>query len=296
MAYICGVALLDIAGLISSKFQFYGPFSSLGMHHIWFGNLNALAFYGLMALLFMSWEKRKTHLLISASLIILFLFSLIMSTSRTAWLGIMVSLCVVSFMLFRRKRQFWYVATGLLMVVVIFYFTVPVVKQRVSQVMMDINAFLSGNEATSIGARFTMWIASLKIFLNNPLFGAGTGDYNIEIENLVREGEIPPFISRYNQPHSIYMNELATNGLLGFIALVYIFIKPLILSKKEKGSFNILLWLVLVHYMVAGLTESLFNIHVLINSFAFLLGLVRRWENSNLKRPLMQNQLDIKSS
>lgn len=272
LAYLSGIAFLDILGLFELSFK--RPFTGLGMHHIWFGNLNALAIYALVSFLILIKDRvNKINLLFIAFLFLLFLFSVVMSTSRTAWLGMVAVFSVILFKFFRNKRLFWYGATGLLILLILAYFTFPVISMRISQAVADISEFASGNPATSIGARFTMWKASLKIFLTNPLFGAGTGDYRREIERLIANGEIPEFISQYNQPHNIYMNELSTNGLIGLFALIFIFIKAFRLFPENK--LNILSWFVLIHYLVAGLTESLFNIHVLIVSFAFLLGIVR---------------------
>jgi hypothetical protein len=78
----------------------------------------------------------------------------------------------------------------------------------------------------------------------------------------------------------MYLFALATTGLTGFFALLFIFYRTLQhtgrLLRNKEGLFGFLSLTVSLHFMIAGLTESLFNIHVLICSFMLISGLCIR--------------------
>jgi len=99
----------------------------------------------------------------------------------------------------------------------------------------------------------------------------------------VAAGAVPERILGYNQPHNMYLFALATNGLLGLAALLFLFSRVLFLSlpfrdiQPGQMQFRFLAAAVAVHYLVAGMTDSLFNIFLLRYTFAFLMGVcVRR--------------------
>ena len=163
------------------------------------------------------------------------------------------------------------------------YWFIDVVNQRIGLIFSDISLFSSGVTNTSIGARLLMWKASLKLFLSHPVFGVGTGGYKTALAELVSSGALPSFIRKFNQPHNMYFFTLVTNGLVGFSALLFIFYRifryagGLIGLSREERLFGFLSMAIALHYMTAGLAESLLNMHVLIGTFALISGVcVRR--------------------
>ena len=72
-----------------------------------------------------------------------------------------------------------------------------------------------------------MWKAAVLMFLSNPLIGVGTGNYVPTMTAYVSAGKFPEVLLDYNQPHNIYFFALATNGLLGLAALLYLFYRIL---------------------------------------------------------------------
>jgi O-antigen ligase len=110
----------------------------------------------------------------------------------------------------------------------------------------------------------------------------GTGNYRSTGYELVRLGRIPDIILRYNQPHNMYLFTLATNGLIGLSALLFVFyrifklVKTLIKPLQRERLFGFMALSVAVHFMIAGLTEALMNIHILICTFAFIMGVSMR--------------------
>jgi O-antigen ligase len=143
--------------------------------------------------------------------------------------------------------------------------------------------FAAGDTDTSLGARFLMWKAAIMMFLSNPLTGVGTGGYGPTMELYVQSGQFPQFLLEFNQPHNMYLFALATNGIPGLIALLLIFYGALkfavpVLKKGSDGGklFAFLAVATAVHFMIAGMTDSFFNIQMLRYTFVFVMGVCVR--------------------
>jgi O-antigen ligase len=127
-----------------------------------------------------------------------------------------------------------------------------------------------------------MWQSAFRMFLASPFFGVGTGDYVATMNGYIASGQLPTFMAMFNQPHNIYLFALATNGLPGLAALLFMFFVSLRSSMRgigegnEERLFAFLALATIVHYMFAGLTESMFNIQILRYTFAFIIGVCVR--------------------
>jgi O-antigen ligase len=292
LSFIIGLSILDVIGfseylgLIGER-KYTIPLRPLNVHHIWLGNLNAVGLYAAVGLLLQSNRERQIHKAFITFFIILSILTIILSTSRTAWAGVFITSVVFFYLIFSRKRYFLFMVSFIVASALLLFFFNSLVHQRITMIFSDIYRFLSGYTDTSIGARFVMWKASVKMFLAAPIFGVGTGDYVITVSKYVKQGDLPQFILRYNQPHNLYMNVLATNGIIGILALIYLFCAIFknsrkLMSEPKTRNFGFVVIMVAVHYMSAGLTESLFNIHMLVCNFAFVMGILLRYQSVNI--------------
>ena len=296
LAFLVGLIVLDLIGLMTylgvvGHKRFLLPVAPMHVHHIWFANINAVGLYA--AVSFLLFGKVRDDR-VAKTLVGVFLpfsvFSILFSTSRTAWLGVLATSIVMAY-LFSHKKKVFYIMLAVVVSGGLFaYRFSPIVHERVTTAVSDITQYSAGDRETSLGWRFLMWKASLDIFMSNPVFGIGTGDYVITMERYVGSGAYPASLLQFNQPHNMYLFSLATNGLLGLAALLYLFIRifsqalPIgeALTKQQQLSF--LAAAIAVHYLVAGLTDSLFNIFILRYTFAFLMGIcVRRTIKGRIK-------------
>jgi O-antigen ligase len=287
MLFLAGLLVLDAIGLLTylgviGQRKFTLPVYPLHVHHIWFANLNALGLYAALSLLlFGSGPVTAIRRRLLYSLIPLALFSILFSTSRTAWLGLAVTGIVMAYLAVPRKRLF-FAALGIATTCCILaYLIVPLVHERIDGGLADIAQYAQGSRETSMGWRFLMWKASVAMFLSNPVFGIGTGDYVISMERFIGSGAYPESLLQFNQPHNMYLFALATNGLLGLGALLYLFYRIFAASLPGRSTDgpqwqSFLASAVAVHFLIAGLTDSLFNIFILRYSFAFFMGICVR--------------------
>ena len=284
LVFIAGVLLLDgIAALtylgIIGQRKFTLPVYPMNVHHIWFSNLNAVGLYAALSFLFSGMVKSNRALRIFLAVFLGFaVFSILFSLSRTAWFGLFAAGIVLSYLLARTKRWFLLALATMIAGCLLAYQFSAIVQSRVNSIFSDIALYTRGETFSNVGDRFVMWKAAFSMFLSNPLMGVGTGDYMATMREYVAAGTVPERILGFNQPHNMYLFALATNGLLGLAALLFLFSRVLALSlplreaQPGQKQFRFLAVAVAVHYLVAGLTDSLFNIFLLRYTFAFIMG------------------------
>jgi O-antigen ligase len=284
--FMTGIFILDIIGVLTylgfighqkHVLPIFAPF------HIWYANLNAIGVYAATAIILYDPERlsagKKVFFVLFLFLAALFI---LLSLSRTAWLGMLITVIVLAFLLVRNRKALYGMMAVILIAGILLYFFNGIVQSRVNLIVSDIASYARGHTETNIGERFLMWKAAFRMFLSNPVFGVGTGDYVFTMRSYIAGGDMPAFLLMFNQPHNMYLFALATNGLLGLAALLFIFysvMKASLPLLKTRGITQMLAFWALattVHYMVAGLTDSLFNIQILRYTFGFVIGVCVR--------------------
>ena len=142
----------------------------------------------------------------------------------------------------------------------------------------DYNAGIRGQ--SSIGERLEGCRAAWFIFKKHPVFGAGVGNFQPIVLRMIEKGEISDNIKKYSQPHSLYLYVMAEFGIIGFFAIVCVFVVPLwvMISLARQGSFHrdmayggIILITGFIHF---GLTESIFGRNINISFYVIMLAVV----------------------
>ena len=289
LAFLVGIFVLDVIAVpsylgIAADTQLARSFTPLlNLHHIWFANLNAVGMYAAAGFLLFQFRQagtRKKAFLVS--FVILDGASVLLSASRSAWLGMLITVIVLAYLCVKKKKTYFILLAAVIGGALLLYLFNGIVHMRVNRVAGDISLFLAGQASTDVGERFLMWKAAFRMFLSNPLFGVGTGDYVSTMNRYMASGEFPAYLAQFNQPHNMYLFTLATNGLVGLSALLYIFYRglrfalPFLKSGGSERLFAFLAAATIVHYMVAGLTDSFFNIQILRYVFGFVMGVCVR--------------------
>jgi O-antigen ligase len=282
------IAMMTYFGIVGDK-KYVLPLAPLHVHHIWFSNVNAIGLYTVAA--FLLYSRRVLSRVINAFLYIsmaLGVVCILLSTSRTAWFGILLTSMVMVFVVSKSRKVFFMIAGVSAIFCFAAYMFIPFVHERIHMIGSDISNYSAGETVTSLGARFLMWKAALLMFWSNPLTGVGSGDYVPTMTAYVNSGLFPKFLLDFNQPHNIYLFALATNGLPGLIVLLYMFYRILkftlpIMQRGERNAgeenerlFAFLAAATAVHFMISGLTDSFFSIQILRYTFAFVMGVCVR--------------------
>lgn len=172
--------------------------------------------------------------------------NLLFTFTRSSWLGFLAGAVIIG--TFRAKKLFLPLAIVVITVVMI---SSPEMKERMSSTF---NPYHPNNVS-----RMRMWETGIKIFKDNPIVGVG----DIGIEHVWPQ-YAPPDWEPAGHLHNNLIMWLVTLGLLGFVALVSLFVKIwLVISRIEKkvhdnwfaGSVAIGVLAVLAGFHVNGLFE-----------------------------------------
>jgi O-antigen ligase len=129
------------------------------------------------------------------------------------------------------------------------------------------------------GTRLVLWDVAWDLFKKHPLLGVGMGDYSTEADKLIGER----FVTTTTDSHNVYLQVLATRGLVGFLPFVLFWVVVLrslfqLKSRSARGSAS---W----HYAVGAigatvamlfgaLTENNMDDEEVFIAYMFILGLV----------------------
>jgi len=278
------IAMMTYLGLIGQK-KFILPLAPMSVHHIWFSNINAIGLYTAASFYLFPLDRFQNKLRIFlVSFVVLAILCILLSLSRTAWFGIILTSLIMAFLVSKNKKVFSTLLIAAIVACIALYSMVPIVHERVRLISEDISKFMAGDLSyTSLGGRFFMWKAAIMMFLTNPLTGVGTGGFVPTMAEYIQSGRFPEFFLVFIQPHNMYLFALATNGIPGFAALLFIFYRALKFAlpivkreNNEERLFAFLAAATVVHFMIAGLTDSFFNIQILRYTFIFIMGVCVR--------------------
>jgi len=235
------IGSLATACLASWQFWVLGWDRALGhTQAIQFGNLSMLT--GFFCLAGLGWAAQKTHptarrwwfmLLLLAA--VLGVFSSLLSGSRGGW----ISVPFVVLILAKAYHSFfpWRLKIGILIgaviaVTAVYHTPTLQVQQRVQAAFHDIELYQQGNSDTSLGARFEMWKAALLLAKERPLLGWGKDQMQGAMQDLAAQGQANPVIGAFNHAHNEVLDILAKRGLVGLLALAFLYVVPIRLFAK----------------------------------------------------------------
>lgn len=118
---------------------------------------------------------------------------------------------------------------------------------RVDQAISDIHTFKE-NPNTSVGLRLVYWTTSFHVFLQHPLIGVGSGDFQKEYTQ-AKPAKWADTPNSYN-PHNQFLMTAVTTGLVGFLILVGVF------SAAIRGSNDKRMKAIILGFVVVCLFES----------------------------------------
>jgi O-antigen ligase len=287
--------LLTFLGLIGDA-KYVTPLSPLGLHHIWYANIIALGLY--TAVSFLLFTRHGTSVRGRAFLccfLPLATLCLLLSASRSAWLGSALTALIMTAIQVKSKKTVLLVVLCSALAGTLAYRFVPVVHDRIGLVARDLERYSENKYAdSSTGSRFMMWRATALMVKGHPLVGVGTGDFEYTMNVMrrqLRTRVVPVYLLRFNQPHNMYLFSMATNGIAGLAALLFIFyrilhsVAPVVRSEGGGNVFAFLALATAVHFMIAGLFDSFFNIQILRYAFVFIMGVCIRSSVNGARRP-----------
>jgi O-antigen ligase len=141
----------------------------------------------------------------------------VFAAERSAWLGVAVSLFITCMLVSRRATIF----SGLFIIVgsMIGWLALPVVRDRLS-------SLIDWQNDVSVKTRFVLWQKAWQTFQHSPIFGVGIRQFpHIYIPEALQQGHVA-----LDHAHNNYLHILATTGLVGLCAYLYVWFCALKLS------------------------------------------------------------------
>ena len=207
--------------------------------------------------------------------IILFFFFSAAIFQTLAKSGVLIYLILIPlFVIWKLIKRKQYKMIGICMLALVSTITLFIqvenpVKRRFEMIPDAVEHFQSKSNpsAESNTARLLMWNTSINVFKEFPFTGVGTGDYDDALtEKNKRYGNTGVAKYRYNS-HNQFLNTIVQLGLLGFIALMMIFLTGFKKALEEK---DLLLLFTLSAFLLNFLFESFIETQAGIILFCLL--------------------------
>jgi O-antigen ligase len=187
------------------------------------------------------------------------------------WIAL-VTTCIATLFLYDRRKAFIFLLSFII-VATVFIASNNILKQRALSIATSI---YTEDENGSTSIRIALWKGGLLIFKASPLLGTGLGDFERDIEKLVIEKKLKsPVISH---AHNIYLQVLATRGIIGLAILLSLFTCLIrwgmnrIRDQRGIGGHIIILTTILI--MVGGLTDNHIELPRFLAAYCFTIGLI----------------------
>jgi O-antigen ligase len=202
------------------------------------------------------WRARRLRLALAALILAAVFVANIayVETSRTTLVTMTVVLLLFGF------RQFGWkgiVAAGVAGAVLAatLWISSPYLRQRVMDVVDEVNAYHQEHAATSSGLRLEYWKDAVQAVATSPLVGHGTGTIPELLRSTASPGR-PDTFGTVN-PHNQILVVAIQLGLVGTIALLAMWLAHLALFRRD----GLVCWIGLVA-VVQNIIGSLFNSHL----------------------------------
>ncbi len=279
-----------IGAISSGLYGVWQVFSVSGMraaghtNPIQFGNISMLL--GVLCLAGLGWaatDRRSAfwRVLMSCGMFFGLLGSLL-SGSRGSWISLLVALPAAYFCYggaWSRRHMAAATASILLLFSVLLAVPQLPMETRIKLAVTESqDYFYSGTSTTSVGARLEMWRAGMLLVPEHPWLGWGKDGYVQREDHLVQAGKIRLIPGEHNHLHNEYLDALVKRGLAGLVALLALYLVPLILFARHVRDNNravrpyaVAGVLLIVCYMTFGLTQSFLTHNNGVMTLAFML-------------------------
>lgn len=279
----CGVAFIQRAGGLNA-----GPVH-IGAEHRVSSTLFTMTLAGILCQLVpfgtavaasASARRWRTWAVIA---VVMMFAALLLTMTRGAWIAVFAGLAVVAVLLRSRALA---LATALALGALILFSQAYKNDQGRT---LAVDTFATSEADRNVSTRLVLWEMSWRMFLDAPVLGVGMGDYSIEAERRLSERQVRTTVDS----HNIYLQILATRGLVGFIPFIAYFAVLIVsLWKKMRmapaGSLA-------RHYaagalgataavLVGALTENNLDDAEVFAAFMFLVGVARAGYSVDARR------------
>jgi O-antigen ligase len=247
------------------------------MAHLDYGLLLALA--TLMILVRLLYSKLSPGATVLWTLLaLLTIFGLMVNTGNTGHLAFAGGLIVllIHWARGRPARLIISVGTGLVMTLVLVWFSFPKFQARVGETHTELrNAVVDQRYDSNLGGRIAAMKVAREIFRQHPFFGTGVGGNIPAFRGALdtRFKELKPSIYWYRHFHNQYAQVATELGIAGLLALAWIFWELIRAPHQHRETDAGALILATV-FLLGFLGEPFFHKQITLVMFALFAGLI----------------------
>lgn len=278
-----------LIGAVAAGSWAYYQKNFLGIGRVWGGTSHLINAFGDISLLLgilsvvlfqPKWSKDKRWWLLVILALAFGLFGSLASGAKGGW----ISLPVLAWLLVdlsakpTMKKRIAVVTMLMVMAGMVWYVS-PFIQSRTSMVIPAITTYVQTGTVFdgSAGIRLALWHGSWLIFVDNPLFGVGLGNFYEHLMGLIEAGRLDPQTGSIHHPHSQFFYSLASLGLWGPIAVFSIytaFIWHCKLHIVQNKALSIAGIVICFAYMDFGLVELIWDINNAGVFFTMMMALI----------------------
>jgi O-antigen ligase len=223
-----------------------------------FKNHIVTSYFTAVAILMLSiWltEYKQYKLPIILLMAFCFFYLIFLNTGRIGYVILYINLTVLAWHKYRYKGM---TAIYLLLSIVMLlgYCFSDLLAMRVNEFYNDFNSYLHGatmySDENSIGSRLEFAVNSLKLFAEHPIFGWGNGSFLHAYEETFSGS----FTVMTDNPHNQYLKTGVEQGVIGLLALVWLFFCQWRMTRQLKGNDLLLAQGFLLSFFIGCLFNS----------------------------------------
>lgn len=284
LAFLASMSLSEIwsYGIFFELLPLYGGATLIDpiplMSHITYNPFLAIAIYFLSYYVLFDHSISKLKKFIYGFFIITMSINMFITGGRAGQVMYFAMLVVLIFQYFP-KNAFKASLISLLVLVITsstFYLNSKIFSDRVDSAVTELSDY-KNHTHSSTGMRISSAINSWSIIKENPIIGVGTGDYKNEFikASIQNKLKLEDKLVIHN-PHNMYVLILVQFGLLGLVAMLYMFYSQIKIAANSNEEFVRkigialpLLYLLIMlsdSYLMAHMTGLLF---IFISSFVY---------------------------
>jgi O-antigen ligase len=232
-----------------------------GMHHIYFGILNA----GLILLKLSEWLifRKEAHARWSKfewAGVTIILISMHVLSSRTGLFSfyiVLLSILIFAAIQWKERRK---IISWVLLLAIVFpvisYITLPSFRNKIANTSEDIKATEKGGEDVnfkSMGMRKEAWKTAIEIIRSHPFIGVGSGNVESAMSKQYEKNQSLLIAENRIGPHNQFLEFGIKNGLIGILLLLSLFIYLLVKGLRTQ---NLPLLATLALFSISFMLES----------------------------------------
>ena len=237
--YVAGCLVMGALALVD--ILFLEKYRANGGHNAAAFGFHALAMMSIVLASYHRFSQIRFGRAIFYAAILMGICAMILSGTRTSWLGGFVVIVFAMFFYLDRYSLFKRVVFTLSLIgcIVIVSSSVPIVQKRIDHMIEMATPYVKGEEQVhfnSLRDRVELWKAGWRMGMENKIFGFGPGNTKPEIRKYAWQNPGMKPLEDMNHIHNQFLQTFAMSGLVGLVSLLVLITSHLWIFSKYLGK------------------------------------------------------------